>query len=1199
MHAKLPPAAFLLLCASAHQSFADSTPTEYDVGLARVDVTPDTPIRLSGFASRLTESTGVREHIFARAMAIQTATDKNPVVLITVDSLCIPAAIRDEVAHRLKTAKRIPNERIAICSTHCHTAPMVSNTLPTLFGQPVPPDQQERIDKYTKQLVDKIEQAAVAALDDMKPSRLAYGIGNVGFSINRRTKGGPVDHDLPVMSVVDSNGKVRGIWVNYACHCVVLSDFQVSGDWAGYAAKELEHQYPDSVALVSMGCGADSNPQSGVKFDKAEIAQAYGHEIASEVERVLDGSTTPITGPINCQLQTIELPLQKIPEHEAWVERAKAATADGYFAKVELAKLDAGKKLPTSVVYPIQTWKFGKSLATVFLSGEVVVDYALRLKKDFDATRLWLNAYTNDDPAYIPSERVLKEGGYEGGGAMIYYCLPAPFAPGLEDKIITTASTQLGDDFRAPAPIKNRTQGSIPKTPAESLATIKVHDGLRVELAASEPQIQSPVAVDFAADGKLWVAEMRDYGCKDGETCPPNGRVSVLEDRDGDGFFETSTVFLDKIAEPMGVKVWRKGVLISAAPDIIYAEDTDGDGHADVVQKWFTGFSTENPQARLNMLSVGLDGWLQGGCMFTGTISNREGKEFAIGNRDFRLKSDEGLIDPENGTTENTRTRDDWGNWFGCENSVLGLHYPLPDHYLRRNPNLVPPQVSVRLPTPAAAKLYPRGKLVLFELSGPAGRATSSCGITVYRDELLGSQFTGNTFTCEPVNQIVHRMILKPKGATFTGERADDEPDSEFLASTDNWFRPVQARTGPDGALWVVDMYRYVIEHTRWIPKKTQDEIDVYAGSDKGRIYRVLPKDAKSKPLPRLDKLSTTELAAAMDSPNGTLRDMIQLMLTWRADKAAAEPLLKIAKDSSHPAARLQALCTLDSLQHLSDEQIIKSLRDPHPGVRRQAIRLAEPRLKSSYKLCEAVAKLAHDRDPGVALQLACTLGEAEGEFKIKPLFELFKKHADDDYICAAALSSMTDEDFSMLKRYAFMEGGDLPEKAWCRVIEIEAASSDENLVASALSTASLLTSVDVKHDVVKPNQLEPIESVLAGLRRNPQKQSVLKGRVGDDFRAAAVDYMRIADNDKNSPAVRAKCIRIAGGAPGLPDSVMKALREYLGSENGAELQLAAMDALAEQNLPDLADTLISGWRSYTPTLRATSSMFSLTAKNQ
>ena len=259
---------------------AASEPTDYEVGLAKVDVTPDSAIRLSGFGSRLTESVGVRQHIFARAMAIRSATGGEPVVLVTVDSLCIPAYLRDEIAHRLQAKKKIANDRIAVCSTHSHTTPMVSNALTTLFGQPIPADQSERIDRYTKALTDKIEQAALTALDDMKPARLAFGIGSAGFSINRRTSGGPVDHDLPVMSVVGADGKVRGIWVNYACHCVVLSDLKVSGDWAGYAAEEIEKQVPDSIALVSVGCGADSNPQSGVTGDKGEVAQQYGREVA-------------------------------------------------------------------------------------------------------------------------------------------------------------------------------------------------------------------------------------------------------------------------------------------------------------------------------------------------------------------------------------------------------------------------------------------------------------------------------------------------------------------------------------------------------------------------------------------------------------------------------------------------------------------------------------------------------------------------------------------------------------------------------------------------------------------------------------------------------------------------------------------------------------------------------------------------------
>lgn len=431
----------------ASDAFAAESPS-HDVGFAKVDITPGYNMRLSGFAARQQESVGVREPIFARAMAIRSQVGGEPVVLVTVESIGVPMFVRDEVASRLHGKRQIANERFALCSTHSHTTPALDKVLPTLFGAPVPAEEQQRIARYTRELTDKIEQAALAALDDMRPARLAYGIGSVGFSINRRTRGGPVDHDLPVMAVTDENGKIRGVWTNYACHCVVLSDLKVSGDWAGYGAKELERIFPDCVACISIGCGADSNPQSGVTGDKGEVAEKYGHEVAAEVERVVHSSMTPIADDVVCQLAKIELPLAAIPTREEWVERAKQPSYPGYYARVELARLDAGEKLPTEIPFVVQSWKFGKTLACVFLSGEVVVDYSLRLKKECDAPRLWVNAYSNDVPCYVPSERVLKEGGYEGGGAMVYYGWPAAFAPGLEDKIVGAVGSQLGEQFR-------------------------------------------------------------------------------------------------------------------------------------------------------------------------------------------------------------------------------------------------------------------------------------------------------------------------------------------------------------------------------------------------------------------------------------------------------------------------------------------------------------------------------------------------------------------------------------------------------------------------------------------------------------------------------------------------------------------------------------------------------------------------------
>jgi hypothetical protein len=436
-----------VLCLVAPLRAADKPTRDYDVGVAQVDVTPTYPIRLSGFGFRRAESEGVTQRICAKALALD---DGAPAVLVTVDNLGIPARMVAEVAARLEKKTKLPRERLAITATHTHTAPMLTGVAPTLFGMPIPKEHQEHIDRYTSELTDKLEKVALAALSDRKPARLQWGIGQVGFAINRRTRGGPVDHDLPVLVVRDLKGKVRAIYVSYACHCVTLSNNKISGDWAGYAQESIHDDFPEAIALVSVGCGADSNPNSGVTGDKAEIASRQGAEIAREVKRLTGGSLTPVTGKIVASVRRFELPLAEPPSREQWEAKAKRTDAIGYHARVHLARLDRGEAPRTKIDYSVQTWQFGDALAMVFLPGEVVVDYSLRLKRELDGRRLWMNAYANDAPCYIPSERVLKEGGYEGGGAMVYYDLPAPFRPGMEAKILDAVHAQLDARFRAP-----------------------------------------------------------------------------------------------------------------------------------------------------------------------------------------------------------------------------------------------------------------------------------------------------------------------------------------------------------------------------------------------------------------------------------------------------------------------------------------------------------------------------------------------------------------------------------------------------------------------------------------------------------------------------------------------------------------------------------------------------------------------------
>ena len=391
--------------------------TTWTVGIGRREITPETPIRLSGFGFRREESAGVRQRLWAKALAMGTEAEA-PVLIITLDAMAISDQLVQDIVTRVRRATDIPATHVAVTVTHSHTAPMLTGVCPTLFGTPIPPEHQTHIDQYTQLLVARAAEAGISALRERQPATLAWGKSRVGFARNRRTAEGPVDHDLPVLLVRNAKGAVVAVYTSYACHCVTLSDNQVSGDWAGYAQEHLERLFPGAVGLVSVGCGADSNPSSGVTGDKAEVASAQGLEIAEAALRLSEGPLRPVTGPVRVHSERLSLPFDRLPTREEWEARGAREDAVGYHARYQLAKLDRGESLPTTLEYPVQTMAFGDSLAMVFLSGEVVVDYALRLKRENDSRRLWTNGYSNGVAGYIPSERILREGGYEGGGAI-------------------------------------------------------------------------------------------------------------------------------------------------------------------------------------------------------------------------------------------------------------------------------------------------------------------------------------------------------------------------------------------------------------------------------------------------------------------------------------------------------------------------------------------------------------------------------------------------------------------------------------------------------------------------------------------------------------------------------------------------------------------------------------------------------------
>ena len=424
------------------------------VGTASVDITPALPIRLSGYPSRPDEARRVLAPLAARALAIG-GDESGPVVLVVADVLAIDEALTDAVIAGIQARHPMPRERIAVCVTHQHTGPTVRGTVPFLFSRDMPPDELARIDRYADQLRERLVEVALAALVHRRPAQLSWGEGQVGFAVNRRrivegkavgytsAPGGPVDHRLPVLRAVDAGGAVRAVLVNYACHCTTLKggDNVVHPDWAGEAARRIEEANPGALALVAIGCGADADPQPR---GLPELAN-HGRTIADEVARVVARGLRPL-GPVTAAAyRRLEIPFDHAVTRAELEARLRGGVPAAYAARQFLARLDAGRPLPTGIAYPVQAWTFGPELAMVFLGGEVVAEYALRLRRELGPGRIWVNAYANHVPCYIPSRQVLAEGGYEAEQAMDFYGLPTRLAPDVEDRIVGAVHALLRD----------------------------------------------------------------------------------------------------------------------------------------------------------------------------------------------------------------------------------------------------------------------------------------------------------------------------------------------------------------------------------------------------------------------------------------------------------------------------------------------------------------------------------------------------------------------------------------------------------------------------------------------------------------------------------------------------------------------------------------------------------------------------------
>ncbi len=424
----------------------------WKAGAARVKITPQKPMWMSGYVTRTRPADETLIDLWAKALVLEDPNGTR-LVVVTMDLVGIPRDLSQAVCADLKTKYGLARESVVLSVSHTHTGPIVGASLRDMFD--LDETQQQRLDEYAETLHQNLVTVVGKALDDLAPARLEWGCGHVTFAVNRRNNKeadvpklrelgelkGPVDHDAPVLAVRDPEGKLRVVLFGYACHATVLNSMEWSGDYPGFAQLDLEKANPDAIALFWNGCGGDQNP---LPRRSVFLAEKYGQELADGVQGVLDEPMHPIQGALRSVYTEIDLPLADLPSRDQLVKDTLDQNhAVAARAKRLLQVLKEKGSLAGAYPYPVAAIQLGPDLTWVALGGEVVVDYSLRLKKELGPGHTWVPGYTNDVMAYIPSLRVLKEGGYEGGGAMIYYGLPAVWSPRVEEMIVAAVHEQV------------------------------------------------------------------------------------------------------------------------------------------------------------------------------------------------------------------------------------------------------------------------------------------------------------------------------------------------------------------------------------------------------------------------------------------------------------------------------------------------------------------------------------------------------------------------------------------------------------------------------------------------------------------------------------------------------------------------------------------------------------------------------------
>lgn len=625
-----------------------------------------------------------------------------------------------------------------------------------------------------------------------------------------------------------------------------------------------------------------------------------------------------------------------------------------------------------------------------------------------------------------------------------------------------------------------------PLTPEQALKHFQLDDNFEIEIFAAEPYIQDPVSMIFDEQGNAYVVEMPDYPYKP-EPGQGKGRIVKIRDTDGDGRIDSSSVFAEGIADATSMMLWKGGLIVTAAPNILYLKDTDGDHVADVQEKLFSGFFENNSEAQITNLRFGVDNWIyatNNGQAGEVTSSKKpDAAALSMRGADFRFRLDRDEFELETGPGQFGHTLNDWGHRFFTQNTLHIQQAVVPWRYNHRHPYLPSARGVYEINdhglrmfqvTPAPywrAERSSRRQAVYDEqgsdrIEWADGHFTGASGGTVYTGDAFSDEYYGNIFTGDVAGNLVHRDVLVPHATSprYDATRAAGESEKEFLTSTDTWFRPANFTVGPDGYLYIIDMYRQHIETPVSIPDDLKEDMDFMRGSDMGRIYRVVPKSKKEgKSVQKVDgERQSSSYVELLSHPNQWWRLQAQRNLLERQDKSVIPAVTSLYNESSDARVRLQALYVLEGLNALNADLVKKALSDSEPGVREHGAILAE----RFPTLLPELIQLASDKSPRVAFQASMSLGEFPANQVAPTLAKVIEREYNEGWFRMAVLSSnagsSTELLNSLVNNTSFFEKVEDGKKAFINDLAyIFGARNSKGEAAQLLNTLSSKVSKD------------------------------------------------------------------------------------------------------------------------------------------